>query len=1177
MIAIVATPAAAQPVDFNRDIRPIFSNNCFTCHGPDSKFRQANLRLDLLDDAFTERRPGLAPIVPGDPDASLLIRRITSDDPGYRMPPPESKKSLTEAEKAILARWIAAGAAWEPHWSFVTPKSVEPPQTRDPWPRNGIDRFVLPRLAAAGLAPSPPAERETLIRRVSFDLAGLPPTLQEIDAFLADGSAGAYEKVVDRLLASTAYGERMAMAWLDLARYADTNGYHYDNERTMWPWRDWVIDAYNRNLPFDRFTVEQLAGDLLPEPDLAQRIATGFNRNHGISWEGGIIPEEYQLEYVVDRVGTTATAWMGLTMGCARCHDHKFDPITQKEFYRFAAFFNTISEQGADGLEGNAVPNIATPGADDVKKIDVLDQAIAALQKQYDTPDPEQDAAFARWSRQTAAVWRAAWTVLDPFAFKSAGGAELVKQEDGSLFAQGRHPDSEVYEIVAFSSVPVIRAIRLEAMADQRLPRGGPGRASHANIVLSEFEVEVAPVTAPNRMQPVVFVTAHADHSQRGFHVTRAIDGKRETGWALNDARFGEDRVAIFVPREPFGFEGGTVLRVRIRQDSDFMQHAIGRVRLAVTGDETMHGALQPSELGPWHVIGPFPADSPAAARETAFGPESSLGHGVDLDASWGDDGSLRWRQRPEFEDGVVHGLTEVDNAATYLYRVVTTPDTRMMTMSFGSDDALKVWVNGELILDADAPRPAAADQDIVTAELRAGVNDLLIKITNYGGEHAFYFDRREDHALDPPLDVLAKLNRPEAERNDEQQRELRDHYLSEHSPAARQLLAALAAKRSEHAALMEGIPTVMVMDEMAEPRKTFVLTRGRYDQPADEVEPGVPSVLAGFASDVGPTRLGLARWLTDPEHPLTARVAVNRYWQMHFGRGLVTTPEDFGTQGSPPTHPRLLDWLACEFVRSGWDVKAMHRLIVTSATYRQATPASAERRVIDPDNRLLARGARFRLPAEMIRDAALRAAGLLVEKVGGPPVKPYQPEGLWKEIGSDFAAFSANVYQRDTGAALYRRTMYTFWKRTLPPPALVIFDAPSREFCIARRSRTNTPLQALVVLNDPTYVEAARFLAQRMLTEADDETGNEASDRHRAALGFRIATSRAPTEAELNVLVGLYERQYAAFSGDPDAVRGLLGVGEAAHRVGLDRTALAAWAIVAATLLNLDEVLTRN
>jgi len=1176
VIAMLATPAAAQPVDFSRDIRPILSDNCYACHGPDSNVRQANLRLDLLDNAFTGR-PGRTPIVPGDPDASLLIRRIISDDPGYRMPPPESKKSLTFTEKAMLAKWIASGAAWEPHWSFATPQPVEPPETEDPWPRNGIDRFVLARLDTAGLAPSPQAEPETLIRRVSFDLTGLPPTLREIDAFLADTSETAYENVVDRLLASPAYGERMAVAWLDLARYADTNGYHYDNERTMWPWRDWVIDAYNSNLSFDRFTVEQLAGDLLPDPDLAQRIATGFNRNHGISWEGGIIPEEYQLEYVVDRVATTSTAWMGLTMGCARCHDHKFDPITQKEFYSFAAFFNTIPERGSDGLEGNAVPNIATPTRDDAERLDVLDQAIAALQQQYDRPDPDRDAALARWEQRTAADWRGAWTVLDPFAFKSVGGAELVKQEDGSLFAQGRHPDAEVYEIIAFSSVPVIRAVRVEAMADERLPMGGPGRASHANIVLSEFEVEVAPVTSPSDMHPVEFVAAHADHSQLGFHVTRAIDGKRETGWALNGARFGEDRVAIFVPRKPFGFEGGTVLRVRIGQDSDFMQHAIGRIRISVTGDETIHAALQPSELGAWHVIGPFPADSPAAARETAFGPESGLADGVDLDAAWGDGGALRWSVRPEFSDGAVHALAETDNAATYLYRVVNAPGKRSMTMSFGSDDALKVWVNGELIFETDGPRPAAADQDIVTAELRAGVNDLLIKIANYGGQHAFYFDRREDHALDTPLDVLTMLSRPAARRNANQARELRDHYLSRHSPESKHVLAELTAKRSEHAAIMAGVPTVMVMDEMDEPRKTFLLRRGRYDQPADEVAPGVPAVLAGFTSDVEPTRLGLARWLTDPDHPLTARVAVNRYWQMHFGRGLVETPEDFGTRGSLPTHPRLLDWLAREFVRSGWDVKAMHRLIVTSATYRQAAAATAAQRAIDPDNRLLARGPRFRLPAEMIRDAALRAGGLLVEKIGGPPVKPYQPDGLWKQIGSDFGAFSANVYQRDSGDALYRRTMYTFWKRTLPPPALAIFDAPSREFCVARRSRTNTPLQALVVLNDPTYVEAARFIAQRMLTEAHDETGDGADDRQRAALGFRIVTSRAPTEAEVDVLVGLYASQQAAYSGDPGAVRALLGVGESAHREGLDPTALAAWTIVAATLLNLDEALTRN
>ncbi|MHC4946917.1 MAG: DUF1553 domain-containing protein [Planctomycetota bacterium] len=1158
-LVVAVGPAAA--VDFNRDIRPILSDRCFQCHGPDGAARQAGLRLDTPDGAFAPRRDDRAAVTPGDPAASLLLERITAAHADDRMPPPGSNKTLREDEIELLRRWIEAGATWQTHWSFVPPAPVPPPAVGDEsWPRNPVDRFVLARLEAEGLAPADEATRETLLRRVTFDLTGLPPTLAEIDAFLADESPDAYERVVDRLLASPRYGERMAMAWLDVARYADTHGYHYDNERTMWPWRDWVIDAYNRNLPFDAFTVQQLAGDLLPGATLDQRIATGFNRNHGISWEGGIIPEEYLVEYVVDRVQTTSTAWLGLTVGCARCHEHKFDPVSQREFYEFAAFFNTIPEKGADGLEGNAVPLISAPVGDDATRLADLEAGIARLEEAYDAPRPELDEARARWERETADAWERSWTILPPFAAKAAGGAELVPQDDGSVFAEGPHPQIETYEIVAFTDLTDIRAIRLDAMADERLPRGGPGRAFHANYVLSELEVEIAPVADPAAAVPVELVAAHADHSQPGFFVGRTVDGSAETGWAVERARFGEDRVAVFVPRAPFGFESGTALRFRLRYDSPYRQHAMGRVRLAVTTDAALAAALAPCELGPWRLAGPFPAESAAAARATDFGPEASLD-------------TVTWTPRPDLADGVVHALPEDRNAATYLHRTITSPDERRVVLSFGSDDALAVWVNREPAHASDAPRGAAPDQDLVTVRLRPGRNDLLVKVTNFDGPSAVYFEKRDDDGLDPPLPVMAKLQRAPDERGDDQRRELRDHYLAAHSDEARALLADLADRRAERDRLTAAIPTVMVMQEMDEPRPTFMLGRGRYDQPGEQVTPGVPGVLPGLPADAPADRLGLARWLTDPGHPLTARVAVNRHWQMHFGRGLVDTPDDFGAQGSPPSHPALLDWLALELVRSGWDVKAMHRLIVTSATYRQSSAAPPALRARDPGNRLLARGPRFRLPAEMIRDAALAASGLLVERVGGPPVKPYQPEGLWKEVGSDFEAFSANVYRRGTGDDLYRRSMYTFWKRTLPPPALQTFDAPTRELCVVRRSRTNTPLQALVLMNDPTYVEAARFLAQRTLREVDDGAGALA----RAAFAFRVVTSRRPTPREVALLVGLYREQHAAFGKDPELVRGLLGVGDGTHPADLDRTELAAWTVVATTLLNLDEAITKG
>jgi hypothetical protein len=1167
VLAVAGSSFADDALDFDRDIRPILSDRCFKCHGPDSKARQAGLRLDISQGAFAQRRGGGAAVVPGDPEASLLVQRISASDPDVRMPPPESNKTLSAREIALLHRWIEQGAQWEQHWAFRSPRGSTLPSVSDSsWPRNQIDHFVLDRLQDEGLKPSSEASRETLIRRVTFDLTGLPPTPEEIDAFLSDDAPDAYEKVVDRLLSSPRYGEQMAQAWLDLARYADTHGYHYDNERTMWPWRDWVISAYNRNLPFDQFTTEQLAGDLLSDATIDQKIATGFNRNHPISWEGGIIPEEYLVEYVVDRVNTTSTAWLGLTLGCARCHDHKFDPISQSEFYQLAAFFNAVPEKGADGLMGNAVPFIAAPDAQNEARLSELQESIERLETQYTAPRPELDGARAAWMDDQATAWRGAWTVLEPFSFKSEGGADLVRQDDGSIYAEGRHPDMETYEFIVFTDVYPIHAIRLEAMADERLPGGGPGRAAHSNVVLSEFQVEVAPLHDSTNVVPVEFSTAHADHSQYNFYVTRAIDGRRETGWALNGARYGEDRFAIFMPREPVGFEGGTALRVTLRQDSNYTQHAIGRVRLSVTEDEMLARKLTPSTYGDWHHVGPFLGDGGAAAHAKAWPPEQ----GVDLAADYGE--GLQWKPRPELDDGAIHML-QGENASNYLHRIIEAPDARTITMSFGSDDAIKVWLNGDLLLQSPGPRSAAIDQNVVQASLRQGTNELLLKTTNYAGPTGFYFEPRDDHSVDAPLMVLSALNRPEEQRTAAQQEELRDFHLTKHSPEARALLAQLKTLRAQHAQVKAAIPTVMVMDQMTDPRKTHILMRGRYDLPMDEVVPGVPAVLSPLPEGAQANRAGFARWLVDGNNPLTARVAINRYWQRYFGRGLVDTPEDFGVQGSRPTHPALLDWMACRFVESDWDVKAMQRLIVTSATYRQDSKVTPELLERDPQNRLMARGARFRLSAETIRDTALAVSGLLVEKVGGPPVKPYQPEGLWVEVGSEIAQHSANLYERDTGDALYRRSMYTFWKRTLPPPSLQTFDAPTREYCVAIRSRTNTPLQALVLLNDPTYVEAARFLAQRMLVEVAESV----NDADRLSLGFRLVTARLPSAQETVLLLELYRQQKAQFEADPEAVRQLLGVGDGLHAPELDRIDLAAWTMVASVLLNLDEAITKG
>ena len=758
----MAVPSQDSRVDFQREIRPLLSDACFQCHGPDPKVRMAGIRLDLREDLFQARTSG-APVVPGDPDNSLIFQRITQEDANLRMPPAYSQKTLSGDQIDLIRRWIEQGAVWQQHWAFTPPQRPALPPVKDmAWPRQDLDHFVLKRLESQGLVPSPPAERSRILRRVSFDLTGLPPTLDELNTFLSDPSPAAYEKAVDRLLASPRYGERMAAVWLDLARYADTDGYQDDEPRIMWRWRDWVVDSLNQNLTFDQFTIQQLAGDLLPDASPEQKLATGFLRNNRVNGEGGSIADEFRVEYAVDRVDTVSTTWMGLTAGCARCHDHKYDPISQTEFYGLFAFFNNISEPGT----------------------------------------------YRR------------------------------------------------------SSAPTIKV--------------------------------------PPRV------------------VQRQLD--------------------------------------------------------------RIHRELQVLER-----------DSPA--------------------------------------------YTE-----------------------------LETW----------------------------------------------------------------------------------------------------------HRQLWEQVPATMIMRE-DDARETFVLGRGQYDQPGAKVTPGVPEVLPALPPGSPANRLALARWLVDPSHPLTARVAANRLWQLHFGSGLVPTPEDFGVQGEPPTHPLLLDWLASELIRLEWDVKAFQRMIVTSATYLESsklTPALLEK---DPANRLLARGPRLRLPAEMIRDQALAVSGLLVGSLGGPSVKPYQPAGIWNEIAGGATGAYKKGYEQGTGAHLYRRSLYSFWRRTIHPPGMEVFDAPSREVCTSRRERTNTPLQALTLMNDVTYVEAARALAQRLIREGGP------TDVDRVGFGFRLVTSRHPEPNEVEVLMRGLERHRSTYEADPEAAAKLVKVGETASDPEMDTVELAAHTALANGLLNLDETIHRE
>ncbi len=839
-VVLTVDGADTKRVSFNHDVRPLLSEYCLNCHGFDDKTRKGGLRLDQREDALRGGKSGHAALLPGKSAESEIIRRLLTADPDDIMPPPKMDRTLTAAQINLLKRWVDEGAEYEPHWAFITPATPPFPEVRKKdWARGPLDLFVLANMEKEGLEPRPEADRPTLIRRATLDLTGLPPTPEEIDAFLSDGSSEAYERVVDRLLASSRYGERMAVDWLDAARYADTHGYHIDSARDMTAWRDGVIRAFNDNQPYDQFTVEQLAGDLLPEATLDQKVASGFNRNHMITYEGGAIPDEYHTAYIVDRINTTATVWLGLTVACAQCHDHKYDPITMKDYYGLYAIFNGVPENGLDGRNGNAVPIVQLPS-------------------------PQQDAERRR--------------------------------------------------------------------------------------------LETAVATAEARLK-VELPDLEAD--QQAWETT-----------ALADADKAKE-----------------------------------------------------------------PAD-----------------------------------KKPRIPDA-----------------------------------------------------------------------------------------------------ILAALKVERAARTADQAAALRKHYLDEVSPGMRRLREETKVARKAKDDFERSIPNAMVMGEMTKPRDTYVLVRGQYDKKGDKVDRALPAALPGLPEGSQANRLGLARWLVAKDHPLTARVTVNRFWQMYFGNGLVKSAENFGTQGDLPTNPELLDWLATEFVRTGWDVKAFQKRVLMSATYRQDSRAPRSLYERDPENRWLARGPRVRLQAEFLRDLALSVSGLMDPRIGGAAVFPYQPSGLWEELMSraDNDSFTAQKYVPSRGADLYRRTMYTFIKRTSPHPSLSNFDAPDRQVCTVRRPRTNTPLQALALMNDPTYVEAARQLAARVLHERKDP-------KARVERLFRLAVGRSPSAAETKVLMDLQRDQQSAFAQKPENARSVLAVGEYTQ-VFDDPVEAASWTVVASTVLNLDETITKN
>jgi Protein of unknown function (DUF1553)/Protein of unknown function (DUF1549)/Planctomycete cytochrome C len=1138
-------PAAPAPVDFQREVRPILAENCLLCHGPDARDRKSDLRFDEKHSPFRDLG-GYAAVVPGKSDRSRLIERVTSAD--HPMPPPETGKSLSAAQIDVLRRWIDQGAEWKEHWAYIAPvRSAEPTVSDATWPRSAIDRFVMRRLDEAGVRQNPEADRATLLRRATLDLTGLPPTIAELEAFLADPSPDAYERAVDRLLESPRHAERMAKDWLDAARYGDTHGYHLDNERRIWRYRDWVIGAFAKNMPFDQFTIEQLAGDLLPNATLEQQIATGFLRCNPTTAEGGLIEEEYLVKYAVDRAETVSTVWLGTTLGCAQCHDHKYDPFKQTEFYRFYAFFNNIAERGTDENIPNPAPFLKAPTPAQTVELERLDAAIDLLVARQVAPDAALDAAEAEYSREMGERLSRQWRVLEPASVASEGGATLTPQEDGSILPSGVNPERDAYVIEFDAPAAPIHAIRLEALRHDSFVSGGIGRADNSNFVLTDVQLAVA--GAGGEFSRIPITGAAADFAQPGYPIRDAIDADPQSGWAIHFQP--RDRVATFAPRT--AIEGVSRLRLTLRFDSVFPRHAMGRFRISVSADET----VAPLGLGPWQESPSFRAENFDAAYATEYAPEASPA-----------DAGVKWRDRPDIREGRAVAFSG-DLTTIYLRRELEVAAARVVTLKLGSDDAVKVWLNGQRVHENKVLRALLPDSDVVSLALRAGTNSLLVKVVNSYGDFGFAASVEDSTNGELPPAIAAILSRPVAERDAAQNLELKRHYRSSQSEAWKTLESERLALVRERTELESAIPTTLVAAEATMRRQAHLLMRGQYDRKAEAVEPGTPSVLPPLEVDGAPDRLALARWLVAKDNPLTARVTVNRLWQRFFGSGLVETIEDFGVRGASPSHPELLDWLAVDFVEAGFDVRRLIRSFVTSATYRQSAATTAAQIEGDPKNRLLGRGPRFRLDAEAIRDSMLYVSGLLVERVGGPSVKPYQPDGIWQAVA--YPTSNTAQYLRDNGDGLYRRSLYTFWKRTAPPASLATFDAPSRESCCVERPITNTPLQALALMNDVQYVEAARAFAQRILNAA------AADDDGRLALAFRTATSRSPRAGESVVLRDLLAAQRAEYAAAPDAARALLAHGESPRDERLEIGEHAAWTVIANLLLNLDETIMRG
>ena len=1173
-LSAVAAGSGNTPVhvDFNREIRGLLSDNCYACHGPDEKARKTRVRLDQRQAALSPMKSGDCAIVPGAPAKSKLFERISSKDPDEVMPPPKTGKTLTPAQIELFRRWIAEGADWPVHWSFVPPRRAPLPEVKNRrWLRNQIDSFTLARLEAEGASPAPEADKPTLVRRVTLDLTGLPPTIEEVDAFLADKSPAAYDKLVDRLLASPRYGEHMAKSWMDAARYADSHGFHIDSQRDIWAYRDWVVQAFNENKPFDQFTTEQLAGDLLPNATTAQKVASGFIRCNMSTGEGGAIEPEYAAKYAFDRVETTSATWLGLTMVCSRCHAHKYDPIAHKEYYGLYAFFNNLDEPIMDGNKTNPDPYLSLPTKEESERLDWLRKHIADGDTRVAQPVPDLDAAQAVWASAWHERLGSSWRALRVAGLTSSAtnGARLTQLDDGSVIAQGSSADKETFEVTMHLEAGELTALRLDALPHESLPHQASGTADDGSFFLSEVEAELLSKGADGTLgasQKLKFSTALADSGASGKGVGNVLDGKPDTGWSLDSAVATTPHTAVLLLTEPVAVPAGSDLRMRLRFEGGVVHQTLGHFRLFAASGGQLAQWLRAPRFEPWNVVGPFKTEGLRAGFDKAYEPERE----IDLKKTYpGVAEEIKWTARGDLEDGKTHVLVDElhgIHGAYYLYRTVQAPAPERMEFRLRADDLFKVWLNDKLVLERKEPLGVGEPLNRLGVDLASGTNRILIKIVNHQGHARFAFSPTFGSPQTVPPDLAAILSVGAGPQGDWRAR-ARDYYRRQHSPEFAELFVNLEQWREEQPAIERAIPTTLVAKERTTPRDTFVLMRGEYDKPGEKVTPSVPSFLPPLPKGAPANRLGLAQWLVDPSHPLTARVNVNRFWQQMFGVGLVKTTEDFGVQGERPSHPELLDWLATEFIRTGWDVKALCRLFVTSATYRQSSHATPEWRLKDPENRLLAHGPRFRVEAEVLRDTMLYISGLLVEQRGGKSVKPFEPPGLWEAVSYNHS----QKYVPEHGDAQYRRSLYTYWKRQSPPPNMLTFDASTREFCVVRRPRTNTPLQALALLNDPQYVEAARGFAQRMIVEGGP------SDTKRLIRGFRLATGRQPGKDEIQILQGILQKQLAEYRNDHPAANLLLGVGDFSARKTIDPAELAAWTTIAGILMNLDETITKG